>query len=76
MRRKKAPPATRSPNRERSEDALFNWEPVAQHEMIVFGSPGRVKEHMTRLLETSGGNYVLCAFAWGTLRNRYEIRVS
>ena len=26
----------------------------------------RVREQMARLLEVSGCNYVLCAFAWGT----------
>ena len=32
-----------------------------------YGTPARVREQMARLLERSGCNYVICAFAWGTL---------
>jgi alkanesulfonate monooxygenase SsuD/methylene tetrahydromethanopterin reductase-like flavin-dependent oxidoreductase (luciferase family) len=47
-------------------DSLFAWETSTQHETLIFGSPARVREQMARLLEVSGCNYVLCAFAWGT----------
>ena len=50
-----------------SVDGLFAWETAAQFETIVFGSPGRVREQMTRLVAASGCNYVICSFAWGTL---------
>jgi alkanesulfonate monooxygenase SsuD/methylene tetrahydromethanopterin reductase-like flavin-dependent oxidoreductase (luciferase family) len=55
-------------------DALFNWEASVQHETVVFGAPDRVKEQIARLLETSGCNYVLCAFAWGTLSAEQSMR--
>jgi alkanesulfonate monooxygenase SsuD/methylene tetrahydromethanopterin reductase-like flavin-dependent oxidoreductase (luciferase family) len=48
-------------------DAFFAWELSLQGETILFGSPARVREQMERLLEVSGCNYVICAFAWGTL---------
>jgi alkanesulfonate monooxygenase SsuD/methylene tetrahydromethanopterin reductase-like flavin-dependent oxidoreductase (luciferase family) len=48
-------------------DSLFSWETSTQAETILFGSPGRVREQMAQLLEVSGCNYVICAFAWGTL---------
>ena len=48
-------------------DGLFNWETSTQHETIIFGSPARVRDQMARLLEVSGCNYVICAFAWGGL---------
>ena len=35
--------------------------------LVYFGTPARVREQMARLLEVSGCNYVICAFAWGTL---------
>jgi alkanesulfonate monooxygenase SsuD/methylene tetrahydromethanopterin reductase-like flavin-dependent oxidoreductase (luciferase family) len=48
-------------------DGLFSWETSTQHETILFGSPARVREQMARLLEVSGCNYVIGAFAWGGL---------
>jgi alkanesulfonate monooxygenase SsuD/methylene tetrahydromethanopterin reductase-like flavin-dependent oxidoreductase (luciferase family) len=48
-------------------DGLFAWETATQHETIIFGSPARVRAQVARLLEVSGCNYVICAFAWGTL---------
>jgi alkanesulfonate monooxygenase SsuD/methylene tetrahydromethanopterin reductase-like flavin-dependent oxidoreductase (luciferase family) len=50
-----------------SIDGLFAWEPSLQGETILCGTPARVREQMARLLEVSGCNYVICAFAWGTL---------
>ncbi len=48
-------------------DRLFAWETATEHETILFGSPARVRAQMARLLEATGCNYVVCAFAWGTL---------
>jgi len=48
-------------------DGLFAWETATQYETILFGSPARVREQMARLLEVSGCNYVIGAFAWGSL---------
>ncbi|MDH3603440.1 MAG: LLM class flavin-dependent oxidoreductase [Candidatus Tectomicrobia bacterium] len=56
-----------------SVDGLFAWEMATQHETIVFGSPTRVREQFTRLLEVSGCNYVICAFAWGTLSHEQSV---
>jgi alkanesulfonate monooxygenase SsuD/methylene tetrahydromethanopterin reductase-like flavin-dependent oxidoreductase (luciferase family) len=47
-------------------DSLFSWETSTQAETILFGSPERVRAQMAQLLEVSGCNYVICAFAWGT----------
>jgi hypothetical protein len=38
------------------------------------GSPTRVREQMAELLEVSGCNYVICAFAWGTLPHEHTLR--
>ena len=51
-------------------DALFSWETSTQHETIIFGSPGRVREQMEHLLEASGCNYVACSFAWGSFSHQ------
>jgi alkanesulfonate monooxygenase SsuD/methylene tetrahydromethanopterin reductase-like flavin-dependent oxidoreductase (luciferase family) len=55
-------------------DGLFAWETSTQHETILFGSPVRVREQMERLVEASGCNYVICAFAWGTLPHEHTLR--
>ena len=57
-----------------SIDGLFAWEPSIQGETILFGTPARVREQMARLLEVSGCNYVICAFAWGTLPHEQTLR--
>lgn len=57
-----------------SVDALFAWENAVRFETIVFGSPERVREQMIRLVETSGCNYVICSFAWGTLTAEQSLR--
>jgi hypothetical protein len=33
-----------------------------------------VHEQMAELLEVSGCNYVICAFAWGTLPHEHTLR--
>ena len=55
-------------------DGLFAWETATQHETILFGSPARVRGQMARLLEASGCNYVICAFAWGTFPHAQTLR--
>jgi alkanesulfonate monooxygenase SsuD/methylene tetrahydromethanopterin reductase-like flavin-dependent oxidoreductase (luciferase family) len=57
-----------------SVDSLFAWETATQYETILCGTPARVREQMTRLLEVSGCTYVLCAFAWGTLSQAQALR--
>jgi len=54
-------------NSDHSVDGLFAWETATQYETMIFGSPKRVREQVGRLVEASGCNYVICAFAWGTL---------
>ena len=55
-------------------DGLFAWETATQYETILFGTPARVREHMARLLGISGCNYVISAFAWGTLSHEQALR--
>jgi len=55
-------------------DGLFSWETSTQHETILFGSPARMREQMARLLDVSGCNYVIGAFAWGSLPHAQAMR--
>jgi alkanesulfonate monooxygenase SsuD/methylene tetrahydromethanopterin reductase-like flavin-dependent oxidoreductase (luciferase family) len=55
-------------------DSLFSWETSTQQETILFGSPARVREQIGQLLEVSGCNYVIGAFAWGTLPHEQTLR--
>jgi alkanesulfonate monooxygenase SsuD/methylene tetrahydromethanopterin reductase-like flavin-dependent oxidoreductase (luciferase family) len=57
-----------------SVDGLFAWEPAIEHETMLFGSPSRIREQIARLVETSGCNYVVCSFAWGTLPHDQALR--
>jgi alkanesulfonate monooxygenase SsuD/methylene tetrahydromethanopterin reductase-like flavin-dependent oxidoreductase (luciferase family) len=57
-----------------SVDGLFAWETATQHETMIFGSPARVREQIARLVETSGCNYVIGSFAWGTLPHEKTLR--
>ena len=57
-----------------SIDGLFAWETATQHETLICGSPARVREQMNRLMQASGCNYVICAFAWGTLPHQQALR--
>ena len=43
-------------------------------ETILCGSPGRVREQVARLIETTGVNYVICCFAWGDLTYEQALR--
>lgn len=55
-------------------DGLFAWDTAIQHETLVFGSPPRVREQLARLIEVSGCDYVICAFAWGILSHEQTQR--
>jgi alkanesulfonate monooxygenase SsuD/methylene tetrahydromethanopterin reductase-like flavin-dependent oxidoreductase (luciferase family) len=57
-----------------SIDGLFSWETAVEDKSILFGSPTRVREEMQQLLAASGCNYVICAFAWGTLPHQQSMR--
>jgi alkanesulfonate monooxygenase SsuD/methylene tetrahydromethanopterin reductase-like flavin-dependent oxidoreductase (luciferase family) len=57
-----------------SVDGLFAWEAATQHETVIFGSPTSVQEQVDRLVKASGCNYVICAFAWGTLPHQQTLR--
>jgi alkanesulfonate monooxygenase SsuD/methylene tetrahydromethanopterin reductase-like flavin-dependent oxidoreductase (luciferase family) len=55
-------------------DALFDWETSLQQATVIYGSPDRVREQVSRIVETSGCNYVVCAFSWGTLPQKQTLR--
>jgi alkanesulfonate monooxygenase SsuD/methylene tetrahydromethanopterin reductase-like flavin-dependent oxidoreductase (luciferase family) len=57
-----------------SIDALFAWGPSIEHETLIFGSPSRVREQMQHSIETSGCNYVVCSFAWGSMPHAQRLR--
>ena len=57
-----------------SIDGLFAWETAVADGGILFGSPPRVREAMQQLAVASGCNYVICAFAWGTLPSELSLR--
>jgi alkanesulfonate monooxygenase SsuD/methylene tetrahydromethanopterin reductase-like flavin-dependent oxidoreductase (luciferase family) len=52
----------------------FSWETMTHGETLLVGSPTRVREQLTRLLDVSGCNYVICAFAWGSLPHEQALR--
>ena len=57
-----------------TRDVQFSWQVAAEHETILFGSPERVRDQVSQLLEVSGCNYVLCVFAWGNLTHQQSMR--
>lgn len=54
-------------------DDNFGWEPSNRDRSIIFGSPERVREQVGELLEHTGCNYLVCAFAWGTLTHEQSL---
>ncbi len=50
-----------------SVDKLFDWDLGLAAETVLIGSPAKVREQVTRLVAESGINYVIGAFAWGSL---------
>jgi alkanesulfonate monooxygenase SsuD/methylene tetrahydromethanopterin reductase-like flavin-dependent oxidoreductase (luciferase family) len=57
-----------------SVDGLFTWDSSVATKSLLFGTPGRVREEMAKLVATSGCNYVICSFAWGTLSPDQSMR--
>jgi alkanesulfonate monooxygenase SsuD/methylene tetrahydromethanopterin reductase-like flavin-dependent oxidoreductase (luciferase family) len=57
-----------------SVDALFDWETATQQQTVICGSPASVRERLSQAVEVSGCNYVICAFAWGTLPHRETLK--
>ena len=57
-----------------SVDMLFDWDTGFAAETILVGSPGRIREQVTRLVAESGINYFIGAFAWGTLSHAQSRR--
>jgi alkanesulfonate monooxygenase SsuD/methylene tetrahydromethanopterin reductase-like flavin-dependent oxidoreductase (luciferase family) len=57
-----------------SYDALFGWEGSVGSRSIVFGSPARVRETLTSIVEGSNCNYAICAFAWGPITLEQSMR--
>ncbi len=55
-------------------DALFDWETATQLETVICGSPARVRERLSALVEISGCNYVNCSFAWGSLPHEKTLK--
>ena len=55
-------------------DEHFDWEPSLRDGSIIFGSPEKVKEQVGELMDHSGCNYVICAFAWGTLTHEQSLQ--
>ena len=82
-RRRKRPPAPRMPvwfrsimqlwheHGDHSNDGLFSWEASVETKSILFGSPARTARDAA-VVTVSGCNYVICAFAWGTLSRGAE----
>jgi alkanesulfonate monooxygenase SsuD/methylene tetrahydromethanopterin reductase-like flavin-dependent oxidoreductase (luciferase family) len=48
-------------------DGNFGWEPSIQDQSIIFGTADQVKDQVGQFIDETGSNYLLCAFAWGTL---------
>jgi alkanesulfonate monooxygenase SsuD/methylene tetrahydromethanopterin reductase-like flavin-dependent oxidoreductase (luciferase family) len=57
-----------------SVDALFDWESAVQASSVVCGSPATVRAAVARLVETTGCNYVIGSFAWGSLSHAQSMR--
>ena len=54
-------------------DGHFAWEPSLRDGSIIYGSPGKVKEQVEELMEHTGCNYLVCAFAWGRLPHEQSL---
>jgi len=51
-----------------------NLDAALRHETILVGSPERVRDQVTRLIESTGANYVIGSFAWGDLTVEQSLR--
>ncbi|MBV9247693.1 MAG: LLM class flavin-dependent oxidoreductase [Acetobacteraceae bacterium] len=61
-------------NDDHSVDALFDWDAALQAEMMICGSPSRVRTQLSQILETTGCNYLICSLAWGGLSQQQSMR--
>ncbi len=57
-----------------SVDPLFDWDGGLAVETLLVGSPAKVREQVTRLVAESGINYLIGAFAWGSLSSEQTQR--
>lgn len=48
-------------------DGLFDWDKGLANETVLVGSPARVRDQVIRLVREGGVDYVIGAFAWGSL---------
>jgi alkanesulfonate monooxygenase SsuD/methylene tetrahydromethanopterin reductase-like flavin-dependent oxidoreductase (luciferase family) len=55
-------------------DGNFAWEPSIRDRSIIFGTPDQVKDQVGQFIDETGANYLLCAFAWGTLTYQQSLR--
>lgn len=51
-----------------------DWETTISNELMLVGSPSRVREQVARVFEASGCNYLICSFAWGSLTHEQSLR--
>ena len=54
-------------------DEHFGWEALIQDRGMIYGSPASVKEQVDQLMGETGCNYLVCAFAWGTLTSEQSL---
>jgi alkanesulfonate monooxygenase SsuD/methylene tetrahydromethanopterin reductase-like flavin-dependent oxidoreductase (luciferase family) len=53
---------------------LLDLDTALREEGILCGSPDRVREQVTRLVDATGANYVIGSFAWGDLTPAQSLR--
>ena len=61
-------------NDDHSYDQIFGWEASVASNSIVFGGPARVRETLAGIIEGTGCNYVISAFAWGPISHEQSVR--
>ena len=66
--------ASRPAHQDHAVDGLFDWDTGILGETILIGSPRTVREKIERLIAEGGCNYVIGAFAWGTLTQAQSLR--
>jgi alkanesulfonate monooxygenase SsuD/methylene tetrahydromethanopterin reductase-like flavin-dependent oxidoreductase (luciferase family) len=55
-------------------DGVFAWDNAIRNETVITGSPACVREQVSRLVNESSCDYVICSFAWGTLPHHQTLR--
>ena len=53
---------------------LLDLEAAMRDEMIVWGTPERVRDQISRLIEVTDANYFVGCFAWGDLSLDHSLR--